>query len=121
MKYITKERFCEALEADNMCRIVHYADNADHKTLWVVGAGDALNTKDGQLFVSLFREMYEQVGKARFVKAFNPNGQLTAIDNSVYAFRKFFLEWYYHFGWIDREKFENLKGQIREEALNARS
>ena len=64
--------------------------------------------------------MYEQVGKARFVKALNPNGQLTAIDNSVYAFRRYLLEWYLHYKWIDREKYETLKENIGEEELNAR-
>ena len=120
MRYITIEEFCESLEADGMCRVAHHADNADHYTIWVVGADDALDTKDGRRFVGLFREMYKQIGKAHFVKAFNPNGQLTAIENSVYAFRQFFADWYYHFEWIDKEKYETIKGQISVEALNAR-
>ena len=120
MRQITKEELHVSLEADGMCRVVQHADYADHKTVLVVGAGDVLNAKDLQRFVGMIRGMYNQVGKARFIKAFNPNGHLTAIENSVYAFRQFFLEWYLHFEWIERGKYETLRGQISEEALNAR-
>ena len=119
MPLISKEKFYESIEADGICRVVDHADNADHNTIWVVGSGDALDTENGQRFVSLIREMYEQVGKADFVNAFNPNGKLTAINNTVYAFRHYFLEWYLHYKWIDREKYETLKENINEEALNA--
>lgn len=119
MRYISKVGFYESLVADGMCRVVDHADNADHKTIRVVGAGDALDTENGQRFVSLIRAMYEQVGKAHFVNAPRPNGELAAIANSVYAFRRYFLDWYLHYKWIDREKYETLKENISVEALNA--